>query len=45
MEKVSTVPNLVLKALEIVSALKQKYHIRNQIELNFTKNPDCSPST
>lgn len=33
----------VLKALEIVSALKQKFYIRNKKELKLTKNPDCSP--
>ena len=42
MEKVPTVPNLALKALEIVFALTQKFYIRNQKELILTKNPDCS---
>ena len=43
MEKMPTVPNLAFKILEIVSALKQKFYIRNKKELKLTKNPDCSP--
>ena len=42
-EKVPTLPNLALKALEIVSASKQKFYIFNQKEMKLTKNPDCSP--
>ena len=42
-EKVPTVPNIALKALEIVSASKQKFYIFNQKEMKLTKNPDCSP--
>ena len=43
MEKVPTVPNLALKALEIVSTSNQKFYIRNQKELKLTKYPDFSP--
>ena len=44
MKKEPTVPSLVLKALEIFSALKQKLYILNQKEwkLLVTKNADCS---
>ena len=35
MKKVSTIPNLALKALEIVSASKGKLYIRNQKELKL----------
>ena len=45
MKKVPNVPSLALKALEIISALEQKLHIRNQKELKLLviKDPDCSP--
>ena len=43
MEKVPTVSNLAWKALEIVSASKQKFYICNQKKLKLTKNSDCSP--
>ena len=43
MEKVSTIPNLALRALEIVSSWTQKFCICNQKKLTLTKNPDCSP--
>ena len=43
MERVPTVPKLVLGAIEIVTASKQKFYIRNQKELKLTKNPDCIP--
>ena len=41
MEEVPTVPSLTPKALEIVSAAKQKLYILNQKELKHlvTKNP------
>ena len=42
MEKMPTVPNVALKALEIVSASKQKLFIHNQKELKLTKNPYCT---
>ena len=35
------VSNLELKALEVVSTLKQKFYILNQKKLKLTKNPDC----
>ena len=38
-----TVSNLELKALEVVSTLKQKFSIVNQKKLKLTKNPDCAP--
>ena len=43
MTKVPTLPSLALKALEIISASKQKLYIRNQKELKLgaTKNLDC----
>ena len=41
-EKVPTVPNIALETLEIVSASKQKFYIRNQKELKLNKNPDSS---
>ena len=42
MKKLPTVPNLALKALEIISTSKQKLHVRNQNELKLLviKNPD-----
>ena len=45
MKKAPTLPSLALKALENVSASKQKSYIRNQKELilSVTKNPYCSP--
>ena len=43
MEKVPTVPNLVLEDLEINSALKQNFYIRYREELKHTKNPYYSP--
>ena len=42
-EKVSTVPNLALGAVEIVSSWTPKFYIYNQKKLTLTKNPDCSP--
>ena len=33
---------LTLKALEIHSASKKKFFIRNQKELKLNKNPDCN---
>ena len=42
MEKMPTVPYVALKALEIVSASKQKLFIHNQKELKLTKNPYCT---
>ena len=45
MKKVLPVLNLALKALEIVSASKQKLYICNQkgLKLLLTKNPYCRP--
>ena len=43
MEKVATASNLPLKALDVVSASKQKFYICSQKELKLTKNPDYSP--
>ena len=45
MKKVPTIPSLALKALDTVSAWKQKLYVCNQKELNplVNKNPDCSP--
>ena len=42
MKKLPTVPNLALKALEIISTSKQKLYVRNQNELKLLviKNPD-----
>ena len=37
MEKVATVSNLPLKALDVVSASKQKFYIRSQKELSLLK--------
>ena len=34
-----TVSNLEMKALEVVSTLKQKFYILNQMKLKLTKNP------
>ena len=45
MKKVPPVPNLALKALEIVSTSKQKLYICNQkgLKLLLTKNPYRRP--
>ena len=42
MEKVPTTPNLASRVPEIVSALKQEFHVCNEKELKLTKHPDCS---
>ena len=45
MKIVPIIPSLALKALEIISVLKQKLYTRNQKELKtfVTKNPERSP--
>ena len=38
MEKVPTVPNLLLKTLKIVSAPKENFYIQNPKKLKLTEN-------